>query len=242
MRHTLYPCNIWCILIGVLTLAGCSKEQENEQPVLEYGTVTDHQGNVYTTVKIGDQWWMAENLATTTFTDGTALRNISVNDSNAYWANTLEPCYTAINSGAQGLLYNGQVIRSEKSIAPEGWHVATDADWRKLEKTIGMTTTETTQTGWRGDGLAAAITSLYSIGWGSGVSLFGSNSSGFNSKPTGCRIADGRTNIFGNTAFWWTSTLVGDDIYYRYIDANQQDIFRQTENYRYGMSIRCVKN
>lgn len=242
MTNSISLSKIWWLLLGLSTLASCAKEKETEQPVLEYGTVTDHQGNLYKTVKIGDQWWMAENLAVTTFADGTAIRNVSTNDSNAFWASTLEPCYTAINSGAQGLLYNGQVIRSDKSIAPEGWHIATDADWRKLEITLGMTSAQTTQTGWRGDGLAPAITSLYSAGWGSGVALFGSNSSGFNAKPTGCRISDGRTNIFSNTAFWWTATILEDEIYYRYIDANQQDIFRQTENFRYGMSVRCVKN
>ena len=78
------------------------------------------------------------------------------------------------------MLYNGYVIASEKQIAPAGWHIATDADWKKLETSIGMTSAEANQMGWRGEGLAQEITSLYSAGWAEGVPLFGSNATGFN--------------------------------------------------------------
>jgi uncharacterized protein (TIGR02145 family) len=235
-----YPI-LWILALAI-ALTGCAKEKEKDLPVITYGRVTDHEGNTYKTIQVGTQWWMAQNLIATTFADGTPIRNVSLSDSNAFWSTTTEPCYTAINSGAQGLLYNGHVIRSEKAIAPAGWHIATDADWRKLEATIGMTSAEALQTGWRGDGLAPAITSMYSVGWPSGILLFGTNATGFNARPTGCRIADGRTNIFSNTAFWWTSTQESGKNYYRYIDADAQGIFRQLENIQYGMSIRCVKD
>jgi uncharacterized protein (TIGR02145 family) len=237
--RTLLKCLMICHF-GMF-LIGCDKNDE-EVKEIEYGSVTDAQGNVYKTVFIGNQWWMAENLRTTQFNDGTSIRNVSSNDSNTFWLSTTEPCFTALNSGAQGLLYNGYVVSSDKPIAPIGWHIATDQDWKQLEATIGMTTMEQKQTGWRGEGLAQEITSLNSQGWPSGVALFGSNSTGFNAKPTGCRIADGRTNIFNNTAFWWTTTTDSTGFYYRYIDANSQGIFRQTENIHYGMAIRCVKD
>jgi uncharacterized protein (TIGR02145 family) len=228
-------------LVAAAFFIGCKKDEETK-PELEYGTVQDAQGNTYKTVKIGEDWWMAENLRSTQFNDNTPLLYVSTADSNAYWAATGEPCFTAIYSGANGMLYNGYVIASEKQIAPAGWHIATDADWKKLETSIGMTSAEANQMGWRGEGLAQEITSLYSAGWAEGVPLFGSNATGFNARPTGCRISDGRTNIFGNTAFWWTTSDTPDGLYYRYIDANFQSIFRQAENIHYGMAIRCVKD
>lgn len=228
-------------MIAATLFVGCKKDEETK-PELEYGTVQDAQGNTYKTVKVGEDWWMAENLRSTQFNDNTPLLYVSTADSNSFWAATSEPCFTALYGGGNGMLYNGYVLASEKQIAPAGWHIATDADWKKLEISLGMSSGEANQTGWRGEGLAQEITSLYSVGWAEGVPLFGNNASGFNARPTGCRISDGRTNIFGNAAFWWASKPTTDGFYYRYIDANFQSIFRQAENIHYGMAIRCVKD
>jgi uncharacterized protein (TIGR02145 family) len=218
------------------------KKNDDELPVIIYGTVADSEGNVYKTVLIGNAWWMVENLRSTKFSDGSPIKNVSSNDSNSYWASTTEPCFTALNSGSNGLLYNAYAMLSYKKIAPTGWHVATDADWKKLESHIGMPANEKNQTGWRGANLAQELTSLYSAGWPSGIPLFGTNKYGFNALPGGCRIADGRTNIFSTSAFWWSPTNDTTKAMYRHIDAYTQEIFRQTENLHYGMSIRSVKD
>ncbi|MFM2196541.1 MAG: hypothetical protein RL092_2141, partial [Bacteroidota bacterium] len=62
---------IWWLKLSLFIAVFISCNEENtDEHVIERGTVVDSQGQVYTTVKIGDQWWMAENLAVNTFNDG----------------------------------------------------------------------------------------------------------------------------------------------------------------------------
>ena len=222
-------------------LLSCDKDEE-AQVVIERGSVIDIDGNVYTTVKIGEQWWMAENLRVTHFNDGTALNFIDLNDTDSVWANSDVASYTFINDTLSGNLYNGSVIQNDKNIAPVGWHIPSDAEWKILEATAGMSISETDQTGWRGLNEAEKLTSKYSAGWPDGGLLFGTDEFGFDAIPGGCRIMNGQTNISSNTAFWWSSDSYGEEIWYRYIDAQEKRIFRQHTYNQYGMSIRCVKD
>lgn len=224
---------------------GCKKEEE-EEIIVERSTVNDVQGNTYATVKIGDQWWMAENLRTTTFNDSTPLLYIERTDgADTTWTQNTVPAYSYINDSISGLLYQASVITDTKNIAPIGWHVATDEDWKKLEATIGMSSDDIQQTGWRGDEEADLITAKYNVGWPANDQdngLYGLDKYGFDAIPSGCRGTDGRTNIQNNTAFWWSDTQNGTETYYRYIDSQSKKIFRQLIHSSYGMSIRCVKD
>lgn len=228
------------IVVGVV-FTGCQEEVVPPR-VIETGSVTDVDGHIYKTVKIGNQWWMAENLAVSHFNDGTNLAYIETSSLDSIWSNTPNAAYTFINDGQYGNLYNFAVVGNTKNIAPDGWHVPTDEDWKTLEKEIGMSAEETQSLGWRGNNEAEKLTSLYSAGWPAGETLFGTDDFGFNGKPGGVRVFNGETNFQGNTAFWWTATTNGNEAWYRYIDANQTRIFRQHTYKGYGMSIRCVKN
>jgi uncharacterized protein (TIGR02145 family) len=232
---------LFLITLIVILFSSCDKE-EVEEKIIERGSVTDIDGNQYTTVKIGDQWWMAENLRVTKYNDGTALNYIDQNNSDSLWANTTEASYTFINDTIFGHLYNGNVVLSDKSIAPVGWHIPSDEEWKTMEEAVGMAAGELGQTGWRGEVEAEKLSTKYSAGWPEGGVLFGSDEFGFAAIPGGCRIFDGRTNISSNTAFWWTSSTSDSDLWYRYIDAKEKRIFRQHIYTQYGMSIRCVKD
>jgi uncharacterized protein (TIGR02145 family) len=231
--------------VFALMLAACKKE-DTEAHVIEYGTVSDIEGTVYTTVKIGDQWWMAENLKVGVFNDGTPITYLPrIDGADTAWANMNEPAYSYINDSIFGKFYNGAVLHSGKQIAPAGWHVPTDDDWKKLEVAIGMSSNETDETGWRGTNEADLLTSKYNVGWPAGdreKGLYGLDVYGFDAVPSGCRGLDGRTNIQNNSAFWWTSSLSGNDYFYRYIDLMEKRVFRQQISPRYGMCIRCVKD
>ena len=231
---------ITAIVVGVC-FTGC-QEEETPVRVIETSTVTDIDGHVYKTVKIGNQWWMAENLAVTRFNDGSALDFFALNDADTLWANAVNPSYTVINDTLFGYLYNFNVVENAKNIAPEGWHVPTDAEWKALEEEIGMSQEESNSLGWRGSNEANKLVVKYSQGWPSGVALFGTDEFGFNAKPGGCRLFNGELNYQGNLTFWWTASTEGNEGWYRYIDADQTRIFRQHTYKGYGMSIRCVKN
>lgn len=232
---------LFLFITSALMWQACGTEEAPEL-LLEYGTVSDIDGNIYTTVKVGDSWWMAENLRARHFNDGTPINFISINDSNDVWANTDLPTYTIINDSIFGCLYNGAVIVSEKQIAPAGWHIPSDEEWKELEETIGMPSAERALTGWRGTEEGNALTSKYSKGWPEGIVLFGSNISGLNALPSSCRIHDGRTNLSSNTAFWWTSTIADSNLWFRHIDAREERIFRHYTYPQYGMSLRCIKD
>lgn len=229
-------------VVACMLLFSACNDKSTEQKELEYGTVTDIEGNVYKTVKIGDQWWMTENLRTSLFTDGTPIEEVSLDGTDSIWSNTQEPAYSVINDSLFGFLYNGYAMNSGKSLAPDGWHIPTDEEWQTMERSISMPWSEIVNTGWRGTDEAEKLVSKYSLGWPADVLVFGTNTSGFSALPSGCRLANGITNEFGTTAFWWTSSIQDSVATYRYIDANDTRIFRQSESLNYGMAIRCIKN
>ena len=234
-------CTSVFVVFSALVFVGC-KDKVEAPKVIETSTVTDVDGNVYKTVKIGDQWWMAENLAVTHFNNGSVLDFYALDAADTLWANAVNPSYTVINESLFGYLYNFSVVENTQNIAPQGWHVPTDEDWKILEREIGMSDDESNSLSWRGTDEAEKLVAKYSIGWPENYPLFGTDEYEFNAKPAGCRLFNGEMNSQGNLTFWWTASTSGNEGWYRYIDANQARIFRQHTYKGYGMSIRCVKN
>jgi uncharacterized protein (TIGR02145 family) len=224
-----------------VVLTACEKETIEVKP-LEYGSVTDIDGNTYKTVKIGDQWWMCENLKVEHYNDGTVLNFIDMNIHDTTWSNATEGSYCFINDSIYGKLYNYQAVSDSRNLAPAGWHIPTDEEWKTMEKHIGMSEVEASNLAWRGTNQAEKLVIKSSIGWPVASLLFGTNEVGFSALPGGVRVIDGFTNTSQTTAFWWTSTLESNKAYYRYIDFQHKNIFRQSTYPQYGMSIRCVKD
>ena len=225
----------------MLGLQACKKEPQTPI-ILEYGTVIDVDGNSYKTVKIGDQWWMCENLRVKHFQDGSNITFIGNVDQDSLWAQATESSYSYINDSLFGCFYNQLAVQDSRKVAPTGWHIPTDEEWKALEKTIGMSSTQADKFAWRGSNEAEKLLNENSEGWPSGTVPFGLDSYDFSIFPAGCRLFNGElTN--GNTAFFWTSTVSSNgNAYYRYFDYKKKNIFRQTTYPKYGMSIRCVKD
>jgi uncharacterized protein (TIGR02145 family) len=115
-----------------LNAAGTSLEFENGN------TVTDIDGNVYQTVKIGTQVWMVENLRVTRYNDGEPIPHIT---NNSNWANLNTAGYGWYNNEINnkypyGTMYNWYVVNSQK-LCPKGWHVPTNAEWTILTDYLG---------------------------------------------------------------------------------------------------------
>src|SRR5688572_21874913 len=114
--------NKWSALLLVL-LAGCYSDRNDK-------TVTDADGNIYRTVTIGDQVWMAENLKVTHYKNGDAIAVVS---SDTAWSHLLSGAYCHYNNdinntAAYGKLYNWYAINDSRGIAPEGWHIPTEEE------------------------------------------------------------------------------------------------------------------
>ena len=101
--------------------------------------IMDSDQNSYPVIKIGTQLWMAENLKTTKFNDGTSIPIIY---DNKLWSRMISPGYCTYNNNAgkyktqYGVLYNGYTVSTGK-LCPTGWHVPTDADWLALTDYCG---------------------------------------------------------------------------------------------------------
>ena len=188
------------------------------------GTVTDTDGNVYQTVKIGNQVWMAENLRVTKYNDGLI---IPLDTSTATWNNDTTPEYCFYNNTTDsdsirkyGALYNWYVVRpvNPKKIAPAGWHVPSDSEWTILEKYMvlnGYNWDGTKDTAQQYDMIAKSLatktdwyTYPYSTTGAIGKDLTENNSSGFSALPGGFRGYDGSFNCQSTDGLWWSATEV----------------------------------
>jgi uncharacterized protein (TIGR02145 family) len=227
------------LLAFIMLVPACKKEQVQE-PVAETGTVTDVDGNVYRTIKIGTQWWMAENLRVTKYRDGSKI-NVIVADAKEEWKTDTAGAYTE-----QLFLYNWYAVNNVKNIAPAGWHIPSDDEWKELERQLGMTSVEADKTGWRGthEGEKLMKENEKVTYWTTYGDVWPTNTSGFSALPDGCRFFDGSNGdgVAKQTGFWWSSTKQGNEAWYRYLDYKNKNVFRYHGPKTYGFSVRCVLN
>ena len=247
---SLYKKNInGTLLILLLLLVQACKKDDKKEIIIEKGTVTDIDGNQYQTVKIGDQWWMAENLKVGHYRDGSPITEIptdlgtqqATQQADSVWAQSLG-AYCTFEDSIYGHLYNHFAIEDINQLAPEGWHIPSDAEWKILEKTIGMQQNQIDALAWRGTNEGEILMNKALVGWPQASLAFGSDLYGFAALPGGCRLQNGFTNTQKNTAFFWSSSADGNQAWYRYLDAQKKTIFRQQTYRSYGMSIRCIKD
>ena len=194
--------------------------------------ITDLDGNVYTSVTIGTQEWMSENLRTTKYSDGTAIPNIT--DTTA-WSNlsTGAWCYydnDSSNDATYGKLYNWYAVETGK-LCPTGWHVPTDAEWTIL--TDYLTANGHNET----EGKALKATS----GWNSGGN--GTNNYGFLGLPGGNRYTFGDFSAIGSNGRWWSSSQLSTyNAWSRFLDSSNDNVNRDYNDKKNGFSVRCLRD
>jgi uncharacterized protein (TIGR02145 family) len=215
------------------------------------GTVTDADGNVYQTVKIGNQEWMAENLRVTKYNDGTP---IPFDTSGSTWWNATTPkfCYYNNTTNAAGIkkfgaLYNGYVVSpaNPKKIAVAGWHVPTDAEWTTLQNylTANGYNWDGTKTGNKTAKSLTAMADWYAdtIPGVIGCDLTKNNRSGFSALPGGQRDVNNAFGGLGSFGYWWTSTGDGSNSTYRYLFYLYGTLDSSAKGNSAGISVRLVK-
>ncbi|HKR06106.1 MAG TPA: fibrobacter succinogenes major paralogous domain-containing protein [Bacteroidia bacterium] len=249
MVYTLRHLRIYSVIAAAffLLINGCKKEEETVVvPVVpQTDSITDIDGNVYTIVKIGNQWWMAEDLRVTMYRDSTFIFEAQA-DFDWIPNTTGARCVFGNNPDAAGLLYNWYAVSNVKNIAPPGWHVPSDDEWKELEKHLGMSQADADKFGWRGTHEGEKLRIKSPEVWKTYSDVWSTNESGFTALAGGCRIFSGEFSIpldFGSMGFWWTSTNHGDnDAYYRYLDYKNANVYRSHVSKNYGCSIRLVKD
>ena len=231
-------------VLFALTIIVCNacKKDEPAAKILETGTMTDVEGNSYRTVKIGNQWWMSENLKVNKFRNGMPLPKV---ESNELWKEKKSSACNYNNSATAGILYNYYAIEDSNKIAPAGWHIPSDEEWKQLEKELGMSNTDVEKINWRGNNEGEKLKKEGFQYWRSSADVWATNESGFSAISDGCRMFSGEfsnPNGPGFMGFWWTSSNNGDEAWYRHLDYKNANVFRFYGPKNYGFSIRCVKD
>ena len=212
-------------------------------------TVKDVDGNVYTTVQIGNQIWTVENWRSTKYNDGSAIPNVT---DGAQWKNltTGAYCYydnSAANKTKYGALYNWYAVNTGK-IAPKGWRVPTDADWTKLEKYL-IANGYNWEGSRRKNKIAKSLASRtdWEIDTDAGTpgnNLESNNKSGFSALPGGYRWGDSWGGRWGEegSGYWWSATESGGGAWNRSLYYGYEYLYRNGYGKSCGFSLRLVRD
>jgi uncharacterized protein (TIGR02145 family) len=208
------------------------------------GTVTDAEGNVYQTVRIGSQWWMAENLRATHYRNGDLIPRVT--DPTAWqYLTTGARCEYDNNTDnivVYGRLYNWFAVSDNRGIAPEGWHVPTDNEWKQMEVYVGISQFYADEYGWRGTDEGGKLKESGTVYWYS-PNTGATNESGFTARPGGLRYSQGYFSSMGRDAYFWTSMDFSITAAFgRNLNYTHSDICRYAYMQNYGFSVRCVKD
>jgi uncharacterized protein (TIGR02145 family) len=216
------------ILFALLMfVTGCNKEEKS------HNTIADSEGNIYKTVKIGTQVWMAENLRSTKFNDGKDIPLVS----NASMWNVLTTagfCWynndSLLYHHTFGALYNGYTITTG-NLCPVGWHVPAKDEWLILREFLGDSTIA-------GGKLKEAGTAH----WLS-PNKDADNSSGFTAVAAGIRYFEGTFSSSQTFTSVWSGTEVSQS------EAWSMSLYFAEGNFtmsqrskKYGFSVRCLKD
>jgi uncharacterized protein (TIGR02145 family) len=180
-------------------------------------------------VRIGSQVWKKKDLTTRHYRNGDRIPEVQ--DGNAWRALTTGAWCWYKNNPVAGKLYNWYAVNDPRGLAPEGWHVPSDAEWTILTTFLGGETVaggkmkETGTAHW----LAPNIDAI--------------NSSGFTGLPGGYRYYNGALDGIGYLGYWWSSTE-GNSSYawYRALLYDRGGVSRDDDIKRSGFSVRCLKD
>ena len=207
------------------------------------GTITDIDGNNYSTVIIGTQEWMQENLRTTHYKNGLVIPS---GLSNADWMGTsVGACAdynnNPSNTAVYGKLYNWYSVADPSGLCPSGWHVPNIKDWNILINLIDPAA-DTLVIGYVSLTAGGAMKEIGISHWAN-PNVGATNTSGFLGLPGGSRNQYGQDFDIQYGGIWWSASdsSVTDAFLYALIQ-HQSGLFRSIYNKSGGSSVRCVKD
>ena len=188
---------------------------------------------ILTSVLIGNQTWATKNLDVATYRNGEVIPQVQ--DANA-WSNlsTGAWCYYANNSAngtTYGKLYNWYAVNDPRGLAPNGYHIPSDAEWTTLTDYLG--------------GASIAGGKMKEAGTSHWLSpnAYASNSTGFRGLPGGFRNVNGNFNSIGANGYWWTSSeTTTEKAWYRSLSRNNGNVSSYNDYKLYGFSVRCLED
>lgn len=228
---------IYLLSIAFLMLLSCSSgDNSNSQDNNNSSTtVSDIDGNVYSSVLICNQTWMKSNLNVSKYRNGDVIPQVT---DATQWA-TLKTgawCYyanTSSNGTTYGKLYNWYAIKDARGLAPTGYHIPSEAEWNSLANCLG------------GNNVAGGKLKENGVDHWVSPNLAATNSSAFTGLPGGTRDQLGDFFNIGNVGYFWISSentltnVWGRYLYCDGTDLGYDDVFIAKT---YGFSVRCLKD
>ena len=218
-------------------------------PCPETPTVTDIDGNLYNTVLIGSQCWLAENLKTTTYSNNTLIPNVT---ENSNWQNLTTGAYVWYDNDISwknlyGALYNWYAVNDPNGLCPTGWHVPEHDEWTALTDFIGGTSSphgnELKSCRQVNSPLGGGCTTNEHPRWSQHVTHYGTDNYGFSGLPGGNRNYNGNCAFIGSLGLWWSSTENSStnaglrNLFYNFGNVNVYNYVKQN-----GFSVRCLRD
>jgi len=241
-QKLVYP---WFLIWILCSIPACKKSEKTIDkqtngrttaifnPDVTYGTMTDQDGNIYKTVVIGTQTWMAENLRTGRYANGDSITFINLKEFTENFINRATgACCNYHNTkyvdtiATYGKFYNWYAVNDNRGIGPPGWHVPSTSEWQVLFNFGGDTTSgklkEIGTYHWRDPNTGAT------------------NSTGFTAMPAGMVF-----NMFypvGEYGIYWTSTLDFNGIHLVYFSWNNEICVNKIDFANTGYCVRLIKD
>lgn len=240
---------VYLIMATLSFSFSCGKDKATNSDSTGDTTVTDIDGNVYQTVTIGTQVWMAENLKVIHYRNGDTIPNVT---STSDWGYLTTGAYCnyendAGNVATYGRLYNWYAVDDSRNIAPGGWHVPSDEEWKQLEMYLGMSQSDADDVGYRGTYEGGKMKATGNKEGGTGLwyspNTGATNESGFTALPAGYRSINGDFGDLGFNVYFWSSTEYDSDdawsrnLYYYYAQVDRSYYLKKC-----GFSVRCVRD
>ena len=200
------------------------------------GTMTDCDNNLYQTVVIGNQEWMAENMRATCYSNGDEIPNVT---NGSEWGSLQSGGWCYYDNDSQydapyGKLYNAFALQDSRELCPTGWHAPNLEEWQELIDYLGGTSTA-------GGAMKQAGTQYWNT-----PNTGATNSSGFNGLPASTR---GNSGTFGTGGAgigyfnrYWATTGGGQNIETVTLTSSSSGATTGTVDDNIGLSIRCIKD
>jgi len=248
------------IVLGLLlsmTLFSCSNEENKTQNKINARpTVPIINGEV----QICTQVWSTKNLNVSRYRDGTPIPQVT---DPVQWPNltTGAWCYynnSTTNGAIYGKLYNWYAVAGiyniaslsnpalRKKLAPTGWHVPSDGEWSNLINCLDPNANGGSNLpNIAGGKMKATGTIQAGTGLWQDPNTDATNALGFTVLPGGCRFIDdvGTFNTMGYNGYWWSSSVDGpSSAFYRYLNFDNGSAYRDSDDKRFGYSVRCLRD
>jgi uncharacterized protein (TIGR02145 family) len=227
------------MVMALILLTGCKKDNSN------FETMADNEGTTYAVVKIGNQVWMAENLRSISFRDGSWMMTELYDGVEWASAGSAATCIyphsyiDGLNSEADvaeayGRLYNWSAVHDSRGLCPEGWRVPNDDDWDELIEYLGGEEVA-------GGKLKSLRTAPIAHPRWESPNTGATNDYNFEGVPSGYRTSLGQFEMVGYYAEWWSSTEYNADLATtRYIGYDDAAMYYGYGRKRAGYPVRCI--